>query len=194
LRSLRRELADAADLPPYVVFSDRSLVEMAACFPQSPQSFLAIHGVGQRKLTAYGERFLAVIRVYCAERGLAERPGAAPPPPVLEGSARRRRWQEVGEAFAAGASAEEQMALYSVKQGAIVQHLARYVYAGNQLDPSRVRALSALEQQEQVIAQFARLGTERLSPVFEALGGAISYDELHLLRTYCLCRAGESSR
>ncbi len=77
LRTLRRELANAADLPPYIIFSDRSLAEMAACLPQSSQSLLAIHGVGQRKLEAYGERFIELIRAYCAERGLAERPRQA---------------------------------------------------------------------------------------------------------------------
>ena len=73
LRTLRRELAEAADLPPYVIFSDRSLAEMATYLPQSPESFLGIHGVGQRKLAQYGEPFLAAIRAYCAERGLRER-------------------------------------------------------------------------------------------------------------------------
>ena len=54
------------DLPPYVVFSDRSLTEMATYFPQSEGSFLAIHGVGRHKLAQYGERFLAAIRRDCA--------------------------------------------------------------------------------------------------------------------------------
>ena len=59
LRALRRELADAADLPPYVVFSDRSLAEMATYFPQSEGASSRIHGVGRHKLAAYGESFLA---------------------------------------------------------------------------------------------------------------------------------------
>ena len=56
-----------------MVFSDRSLTEMATYFPQSEAGFLAIHGVGRRKLAEYGERFLAAIRTYCAEHGLRER-------------------------------------------------------------------------------------------------------------------------
>jgi ATP-dependent DNA helicase RecQ len=51
-------------------------------------------------------------------------------------------------------------------------------------------ALSQLsaEQQKQVLAAFAELGVEALSPVFRALGEAISYDELHLLRLYAVTK------
>jgi len=193
LRALRREIADAADLPPYMVFSDRSLVEMATYYPQSPQRFLDTHGVGQRKLAAYGDRFLEVIRTYCAERGLVERVKrgeVAPRPTPLAASAgaRRSRWQEVGEAFAAGQTIEQLMALYDVKQSTIAAHLSQYVRSGGTLDPARILALSKLTREEQarVLETMSELGAERLSPIFEALGGTISYDELHVLRTYTL--------
>ena len=195
LRALRREIADAADLPPYVVFSDRSLVEMATYFPQTPSRFLAIHGVGQRKLAAYGDRFLAVIQAYCAEKGLTER--VKPREDLSDqrsltgarGGERRQRWQEVGEAFAAGQTVEELMALYNVKQSTIVAHLSQYVRSGGTLDPTRILALSRLTKEEQarVLKLMTELGPERLGPIFEALGGTISYDELHVMRTYSLC-------
>jgi ATP-dependent DNA helicase RecQ len=70
LRKLRGELARAANVPPYVVFSDRTLQEMARIFPQTPGALLQVPGVGERKLAQYGERFLAVIRTYCAAHGL----------------------------------------------------------------------------------------------------------------------------
>ncbi len=77
LRTLRRELADAAGVPPYVVFGDRSLMEMAAYFPHSRESFLQMHGVGQAKVERYADAFLPVIRAYCAENDLAEKPKSA---------------------------------------------------------------------------------------------------------------------
>jgi len=61
LRKLRKRLADEAGLPPFVIFSDASLMEMAAQLPTSTSAFLAINGVGQRKLAQYGEEFLQVI-------------------------------------------------------------------------------------------------------------------------------------
>ena len=190
LRALRRELADAADLPPYVVFSDRSLTEMATYFPQSEASFLAIHGVGRHKLAQYGERFLAAIRAYCAEHGLAERPKtAAPAASAREPIVPKSRTEEVGRLFAAGHTVAEIEAMFGVTRGTVVQHLARCVWAGQRFAPERIRELSALtpEDQARVLAEFTTHGTERLKPVFEALEETIPYDELHIMRMLALC-------
>jgi ATP-dependent DNA helicase RecQ len=61
LRSLRRRIADELGVPPYIVFSDRSLREMSAAKPRTPDQLLRISGVGDRKLAQYGDRFLAAI-------------------------------------------------------------------------------------------------------------------------------------
>jgi ATP-dependent DNA helicase RecQ len=62
LRALRRELAAEAQVPPYVIFHDATLREMAAARPESPAQLAEIPGIGARKLEAYGDAFLAVIR------------------------------------------------------------------------------------------------------------------------------------
>jgi ATP-dependent DNA helicase RecQ len=62
LRELRRELAQDAGVPPYVVFHDSTLREMAAARPSSLSELGGIGGVGTRKLDAYGDAFLAVIK------------------------------------------------------------------------------------------------------------------------------------
>ncbi|MFD2401132.1 DNA helicase RecQ [Novosphingobium soli] len=62
LRELRRELAQEAGVPPYVVFHDSTLREMAAARPSSLAELGGIGGVGARKLDAYGDAFLEVIR------------------------------------------------------------------------------------------------------------------------------------
>ncbi len=64
LRALRRELAAEAQVPPYVIFHDATLREMAGARPASPTELGKIPGVGARKLEAYGDAFLAVIRRY----------------------------------------------------------------------------------------------------------------------------------
>jgi len=64
LRALRRELAQEAGVPPYVVFHDSVLREMAAKHPASRDDLGRIGGVGTRKLEAYGDAFLAVIRAH----------------------------------------------------------------------------------------------------------------------------------
>ncbi len=62
LKALRKRLADAKGVPAYVVFSDATLQEMARSRPATDEAFLALSGVGPKKLTQYGDAFLEVVR------------------------------------------------------------------------------------------------------------------------------------
>jgi ATP-dependent DNA helicase RecQ len=62
LKALRRRIADAKHMPAYIVFSDAALIAMAEQRPRTEEELLAIPGVGPRKLAAYGEAFLALLR------------------------------------------------------------------------------------------------------------------------------------
>jgi ATP-dependent DNA helicase RecQ len=62
MRTLRRTIAKEEQVPAYVVFSDRTLAEMAVRRPRTQTAFAGIRGVGPTKLERYGERFLAVVR------------------------------------------------------------------------------------------------------------------------------------
>lgn len=62
LRQLRRSLADARGIPAYMVFSDSTLLEMASSRPRTGDALLGISGVGPKKLAAYGQAFLDLIR------------------------------------------------------------------------------------------------------------------------------------
>ena len=64
LRDLRKSLADEAGVPPYVIFSDKSLKDMCARKPVDEDSFLEVHGVGENKLAKYGDPFLEAIREF----------------------------------------------------------------------------------------------------------------------------------
>jgi ATP-dependent DNA helicase RecQ len=66
LRDCRKQLAAEHNVPPYVIFHDATLKQMAALRPADPDALLAIGGVGQAKLARYGERFLAVLRAHPA--------------------------------------------------------------------------------------------------------------------------------
>jgi ATP-dependent DNA helicase RecQ len=71
LRVLRRELADERNVPPYVIFSDATLREMAHQRPGNRTTFTQISGVGSQKLEAFATSFLRAIESYCDEHGLA---------------------------------------------------------------------------------------------------------------------------
>ena len=64
LRTLRKRLADEAGVPPYVIFGDAALAEMAAFRPTDQEALLRINGVGKQKLARYGEDFIAEIIGY----------------------------------------------------------------------------------------------------------------------------------
>ena len=66
LRRKRREFADQAGVPAYIIFSDRALVEMAKHRPRTKDQFLAINGVGEARLANYGAALLHIICEYCA--------------------------------------------------------------------------------------------------------------------------------
>ena len=64
LRKKRKEIADRANLPPFTIFHDRTLKEMATHFPQTRESLSMIYGIGTAKIEKYGNIFLGIIRQY----------------------------------------------------------------------------------------------------------------------------------
>lgn len=68
LRKLRLDIAHAQDLPPFVIFSDKSLRDMSQKMPENANEFLAVNGVGNAKLERYGERFIELIKTYKNEQ------------------------------------------------------------------------------------------------------------------------------
>ncbi len=183
LRTRRKELADTANVPPYVIFSDRSLQEMATYFPRSETTLERLHGIGRAKITRYADIFLPIIAAYCREQGLAEKSKPSPRSPSASKSLISRS-REVGERFRTGESLNQLMQAYGVKRRTLISHLERYMQSGNVLPVERFRAESRLssETQDQVLAAFDELGADFLRPVFDALDKSVGYDELHLAR------------
>ncbi|MFA5396258.1 MAG: DNA helicase RecQ [Methanogenium sp.] len=71
LRIQRDDVARRASLPKYMVFTDPSLIEMAAFYPQTKEEFLKIKGVGVAKWEAYGDMFITLISKFCSENGIS---------------------------------------------------------------------------------------------------------------------------
>ncbi len=65
LRTLRKQIADEQGIPPYIVFSDRTLHDMANNSPRNAETMLTISGVGEVKLERYGRQFLGLINRFC---------------------------------------------------------------------------------------------------------------------------------
>jgi ATP-dependent DNA helicase RecQ len=188
LRQKRKEIADEAGVPPYVIFSDKTLVEMAAYYPQSITRLLNISGVGQVKLRQYGEAFLSVIVSYCEKHGLKENPKEI----LREKSDTGRRYVIVAEAYNSGETVQSLMERYHVTVGTILDHLARYLATGKKLrngDELQSLASVTLEQKQAAFVAFDELSPTFLKPVFDRLNGALNYDDLKILRlSYLIAR------
>jgi ATP-dependent DNA helicase RecQ len=181
LRQKRKELADEAGVPPYVIFSDRTLIEMAAYYPQSITSLLTISGVGQMKLRQYGETFLDIIKTYCEKHGFQENPKEN----HREKSDSSRRYVLVAEAYNAGETIQSLIERYHVSVGTIIEHLARYLAAGNRLrNGTDLESFTSAtpEQQEAAFAAFEELSPTFLKPVYDRLNSTLTYDDLKILR------------
>lgn len=64
LRKKRKELADQANLPPFTIFHDRTLKEMATCLPGTRNELAGVYGIGAAKLEKYGDIFLEIVNQY----------------------------------------------------------------------------------------------------------------------------------
>ena len=62
LRQVRLRLAKEQHVPPYIVFSDKTLADMCRKLPKTKEEMLDVSGVGEKKYELYGETFLAAIR------------------------------------------------------------------------------------------------------------------------------------
>jgi ATP-dependent DNA helicase RecQ len=190
LRQKRKEMADEAKIPPYVIFSDKTLIEMAAYYPQSSESMLNISGVGQAKAEKYGEAFLSVIKAFCEKRGLKEKTHPAPhsssaKEKTVEADELSGRTLLIAQAFNDGASVQGLMEHHKVTMGTILEHLTKYVSAGNKLhNDADLRTLisASPEQQQNAFAAFDELSPTYLKPVYDKLSGVLNYDELKILR------------
>jgi ATP-dependent DNA helicase RecQ len=190
LRQKRKEMADEAKIPPYVIFSDKTLIEMAAYYPQSSESVLNISGVGQAKAEKYGEAFLSVIKTFCEKRGLKEKTHPAPTSSSAKEKAAENdelsgRTLLIAQAFNDGASVQGLMEQYKVTMGTILEHLTKYVSAGNKLrNGADLRTMTSAtpEQQQAAFAAFDECTPAYLKPVYEKLNGILNYDDLKILR------------
>jgi ATP-dependent DNA helicase RecQ len=185
LRKLRKRLADDKGVPPYVVFGDISLREMARSYPQDERGFLAIPGVGRQKHADYGEACLGAIGEWLAgnERQRFEAEKAPPPAPKMksEGAINASALESL-RAFQAGKTVGEVAKARDLSTGTVAQHLALAIGSGElKADP---RDFYSEEEERRMDAVAAEHGVERLVPLHEALGGAVTYDKLHVYRAF----------
>ncbi len=183
LRDLRWRLAQARNVPPYVIFGDRSLQEMACYLPQSREAFSGISGVGRVKLNEFADDFLTVIRDHAEPLGLAERPRTRRR--TGRDRATRRQgstYRQTLDLLLSGLSISEVSQRRQLTEATIMSHLERLIASGETL--SLERELPPQERLTRIEQAFADTESWNLAPVRDLLGDDFSYQELRLVRAW----------
>ena len=188
LRAKRKELADLDDVPPYAIFPDTTLVEMAYFFPQSKDSLEHLYGVGSVKKEKFGDAFIGIIKKYALEHNLEERKKSLTTKKAKSTSG--KKFEQVGEAFNAGQSIALLAEEHGVKEVTILNHLKEYLEDDNKLRLEGLIEASNLSerQRDQVMKSFKKKGPLMLRPVYDDLNKAIGYDELRIMQLYYLAQ------
>jgi ATP-dependent DNA helicase RecQ len=182
LRVLRKELADARNVPPYVVFSDVTLRHFSRDYPQDDAALLRVPGVGEKKREDYGAAFLAAICQWLSGNPPQEFAPLAPASPevkprgpgILNSTA-----QLTLELWKSGKSIAQIVETRGLAETTIENHLAQAIENGETLDP---RAFYSAAEEQQMQAALDGYDEVSLKPVFEQLEGRISYGKLRLFR------------
>jgi ATP-dependent DNA helicase RecQ len=178
LREWRKREADSRAVPPFVILGDGTLRHLAAVRPSSLDRMRLVSGIGETRLATLGPMLLDLIRDYCTKSGVTF---DAPPPPVApprQPKTVTATRTQAYDAFRRGASIEEVMNLTGRAHSTIAGYLADFIMTecpltiDKWIDPAQYAAIAPIA---------ARLGTERLKPIYEELEGRISYDVIRLV-------------
>jgi len=179
LRRLRAVIAKGENLPPYIVFSDATLIEMATWLPLNEDEMRRIMGVGDLKWQKYGRDFLAEIRKYCERNGLSSRSELK-----QSSRARKRRTRKTDgrstfeislDMFREGRTIDEIASHRDLTRNTVEGHLAMFIPLGK-IELEEVVPVAKIEPIREAVI---KIGTATgVGPIKAELGENYSYGEI----------------
>ena len=183
LRRLRSRIASERNVPPYIIFSDATLQQMAYYIPQNRESLSRISGVGAVKLEQLGDTFLPIIRNHAHMHNLTER---NIPSQRRDKSRNVRRngstYDLTKQLVQQGLSLAEVAKQRGLTKGTITSHIERLIHAGEDLDLRPLMPPS--ERFEKIKTTFYNSDGTALSLVKAHLGDDYAYDEIRIVRVF----------
>lgn len=179
LRTVRMELAMERGVPPYVIFGDVTLRELAKQRPAARAAMLSVYGVGEQKLDQFGDVFLQKITDWCTQHALETDVTAVTSHPVVAAPVRvAATSNDYFELFDQGLSIRDVAKKLDRIESTVTSHLLKYIAVRDITDASPWVA-------EAMIAKIKDAAESRedgrLKPVYEALGGEVSYEEIRMV-------------
>ncbi len=184
LRTLRKQLADEHAVPPYIIFSDVSLRQMARFYPANEKDFSRISGVGDRKLREYGAMFLGAIAAHLQTNPRQvfadDFPSSGTPSvPVARRPRLTDTVRETLHFFRQGYAVSEIAKIRGFKDSTVYSHLEEAMLAGETVD---VDALVSSSAQQEIATALKKYGFGNLVGAVESLGGKYGYGECRVVR------------
>ena len=185
LRVLRKAIADEQGVPPFVVFSDRTLNEMAHYCPTEEHEMASINGVGQHKRGQYGARFTDAIRGYLEAHPECSKPDGGylafgKPPPGRD----REKIETVQATWLllqSGKTLEDAAKMRGLTTGTIVQHLEKLIRDGK---VTEMDSYIAPDRRRRIEGLFEKTGSQQLSEVIDASDEDVTYEEARMVRAW----------
>ena len=184
LKNIRRDIALHENVPPYVILSDATLLEMATYLPQSLDELRLISGFGDIKLARYGREFLLLVKDYSVKKGLTSKikqkvaKRERKPKPKAPGASGGSKSSDTAFAsftlYKSGKTIEEIAAERGLAATTIEGHLSFYIYNGA-IDVSEMVSEEKKLKIQDVVESY---GSEKLSPLKEVLGEDYTYGEI----------------
>jgi ATP-dependent DNA helicase RecQ len=192
LRKLRLRTAGDRGLPPYMIFDDAALRDMARRRPTSVAGFREVYGVGERKCADFGQDFVTAIGAYCRQHGVPA--DVIPALPAAAGDEVSERASTASEKtafglFEQGLSVDDVAEKLERARSTTMGYLLQYIRERMMCDASPWVEQS---NRTRVEAALAELQTERLKPIFEHLGREIDYDSIRIVLACLRNRLGAS--
>lgn len=180
LRGVRKQLAEESGVPPYVIFGDKSLQQMARYYPQSEESMGQIFGVGKEKLAQYGEELLTYIKAYCEDKDLVENMPEFVESRTVFKTAVSSTVMTTVDLFNKKKSIRDIAEIRGVRISRVVYHLEQALQGGVKIDASHI--ILNQDRLNNIAEAFRLSGGDLLAPVRERLGEGYSYDEIRVAR------------
>lgn len=175
LKELRTEFARRENVPPYVVFSDATLIEMATYLPNTSAEMLKISGVGDVKMDKYGLDFLQKIKEFCRENDFSSRINLRTKKRSKRNTDGENTYTISLKMFRSGASIDEIAAQRGLSRNTIETHLVKFIPSGE----VRLTEIVPPEKIEPIRQAIIELKAEQgIAPIKEYLGEDYSYGEI----------------
>ena len=178
LRAWRKEAAARENVPPFILFFDATLREMADAKPQSHDELLGIKGVGSAKAQKYGDEIMEVIRAQAStpDQPMGKDHPSRPQQEVLEGTEDQPSHLVSMALFQAGHTVKEISELRGMGKVTIEGHIIRAAGEGEAVDwPSIIPE----GQEELILTAIEEQGTDKLKPIKDALPAEVTYFAIH---------------